>query len=39
MTAPSLPTTRPTTDNYGPDLVDDRPVSRRDREFASASWN
>lgn len=39
MTTPSLPTMRPTTDTYGPDLVNDRPVTRRDRELDADYWN
>ena len=38
-TAASLPLTRPTQDTYGPDLVNDRPVTRRDRELDATYWN
>ena len=39
MTTPSLPQTRPTSDTYGPDLADERPVSRPNYELSSAAWN
>lgn len=38
-TTPSLPQTRPTSDTYGPDLVNERPVSRPDYELDANAWN
>ncbi len=38
-TAASLPTTRPTSDTYGPDLTNDDPVADREHELDADNWN
>lgn len=38
-TTASLPTTRPTSDTYGPDLTNDGHVVDRERELDADNWN